>query len=97
MMKNPINRLSPYLRNATPAGGTADHPHEGTALSRLSPPYSLDDRIVSFDEASAISDLSKDTLRRCHQRKELENIELSPRRRGIRLSALWAFIQARAA
>jgi hypothetical protein len=78
-------------------------PHGGTELpssdikSRHGPPFLLDDRIVSLDEASAISDLSKDTLRRCHQRKELEIIELSPRRRGIRLSVLWAFIEARAA
>jgi hypothetical protein len=102
-MKTQTSQLSPYLKNARPAGGRADHPHKGTALTspdikfRHGPPYSLDDRIVSLDEASAISDLSKDTLRRCHQRKELEIIQLSPRRRGVRLSALWAFIHARAA
>jgi len=54
------------------------------------------DRVVPLPEASAITGLSVDTLKRCHKREELEIIRLSPRRVGIRLSALWAFIEARA-
>jgi hypothetical protein len=102
-MKTPISQLSPYPGNARPSSVRAGHPHEGGAganpnvRSRDGPPYHFDDRVVSLDEASSITGLSKDTLRRCHEREELEIIQLSPRRRGIRLSRLWAFIEARAA
>jgi hypothetical protein len=57
----------------------------------------FEDRIVSLDEASQITGLSKDTIRRCHEREELEIVRLSPRRVGIRLSRLWRFIEDRAA
>jgi predicted DNA-binding transcriptional regulator AlpA len=72
-----------------------------TPISQLSPHLGsvrpFEDRIVSLDEASEITGLSKDTIRRCHEREELEIIRLSPRRVGIRLSKLWAFIDGRAA
>jgi hypothetical protein len=58
-------------------------------------PTYLSDRIISLAEASVISGLSVDTLRRCHEREELRIIKLSPRRVGIRLTTLWAFIENR--
>ena len=65
---------------------------QNSALSRLS----TDDRIVSLPEAAHLVGVSPDTLRRCHKRQELKIIKLSPRRIGIRLSDLNAFIEARA-
>jgi hypothetical protein len=55
------------------------------------------DRVVPLSEAVTITGLSADTLKRCNRRGELKIIRLSPRRVGIRLSDLWAFIEARAA
>lgn len=65
------------------------------AESRHAPEPHFNDRIISLAEASVISGLSVDTLRRCHEREELKIIKLSPRRIGIRLTALWAFIENR--
>jgi hypothetical protein len=102
-MKIPVSQLPPYSRRATPAGAQASHSSEDGAKtnasikSRDGPPHLLGDRIVSLPEASTISGLSVDTLRRCHGREELRIIKLSPRRVGIRLSELWAFIDSRAA
>jgi hypothetical protein len=55
------------------------------------------DKIVSLPEAAHLAGVSPDTLRRCHKRQELKIIKLSPRRVGIRLSDLRAFLDARAA
>lgn len=55
------------------------------------------DRIVSLPEAAHIAGVSPDTLRRCHRRNELTIIKLSPRRVGVRLRDLYAFLDARAA
>ena len=55
------------------------------------------DRVVSLSEAAHLAGVSPDTLRRCHARKEIKIIKLSPRRVGVRLSDLRAFIDARAA
>jgi hypothetical protein len=55
------------------------------------------DRVVSLGEAAHIAGVSTDTLRRCHKRKELKIVKLSPRRVGVRLSDLRAFIAERAA
>ena len=55
------------------------------------------DRIVTRLEAAHLAGVSQDTLRRCHKRKELTIIKMSPRRIGVRLSDLKAFIDARAA
>ena len=49
-----------------------------------SPP--LPDRIASLREAAAIRGVSIDTLRRMGARGEIEILQLSPRRRGVRLS-----------
>jgi hypothetical protein len=57
----------------------------------------VSDRIISLAQAGHITGLSVDTLRRCSRRKELRILKLSPRRCGIRLSELWAFIERRAA
>jgi len=55
------------------------------------------DKVISLPEAAHIAGVSPDTLRRCHKRQELKIIKLSPRRVGVRLSDLRAFIDARAA
>ena len=55
------------------------------------------DRVISLGEAAHLAGVSADTLRRCHQRKEIKIIKLSPRRIGVRLSDLQAFIAERAA
>ena len=59
------------------------------------PPFS--DKVVSLPEAAHLAGVSPDTLRRCHKRQELKIIKLSPRRIGVRLSDLKAFIDGRAA
>ncbi len=62
------------------------------------PPYPpFADKVVSLPEAAHLAGVSPDTLRRCHKRQELKIIKLSPRRVGVRLSDLRAFIDARAA
>ena len=53
------------------------------------------DRVVSLPEASVITGVSVDTLKRCALRSELKILKLSPRRIGIRLSELQAFVDAR--
>ena len=53
------------------------------------------DRVVSLPEASVITCVSVDTLKRCGARSELKILKLSPRRIGIRLSELQAFVDAR--
>lgn len=55
------------------------------------------DKVVSLPEAAHMAGVSPDTLRRCHKRHEIKIIKLSPRRVGVRLSDLRAFIEARAA
>ena len=55
------------------------------------------DKVVSLPEAAHLAGVSPDTLRRCNKRKELKIIKLSPRRIGVRLSDLKAFIDGRAA
>ena len=55
------------------------------------------DRVLSLPECSAISNLSIDTLKRAGERGEINILELSPRRRGIWLSELNRYINARAA
>jgi predicted DNA-binding transcriptional regulator AlpA len=55
------------------------------------------DRIVRMPEACTISGLSADTLKRCAARNELRILKLSPRRIGIWLSDLQAFVDGRAA
>jgi len=59
------------------------------------PPYV--DKVVSLPEAAHLAGVSPDTLRRCHKRNELTIIKMSPRRVGVRLSDLKAFIDDRAA
>jgi excisionase family DNA binding protein len=57
------------------------------------PPF--DDRVVSLPEAAHIVGVSKDTLRRCAKRGELRILQLSPRRRGVRLSDLKLYLESR--
>ena len=64
-----------------------------SALTNVSPIAS--DRVVTLPEASMITGLSVDTLKRCNARNELRILKLSPRRIGIRLSDLQAFVDAR--
>jgi hypothetical protein len=65
--------------------------------SQLPPFAPFLDHVVSLHEAAHIAGVSPDTLRRCHKRNELTIIKMSPRRVGVRLSDLKAFIDARAA
>ena len=69
-------------------------PTANTQLPLLSP---LIDKIVSLPEAAHLAGVSPDTLRRCNKRQELKIVKLSPRRVGVRLSDLKAFIDSRAA
>jgi hypothetical protein len=57
----------------------------------------VDDRVISVHEAAVRSDLSVSTLKRCNKRGELKILKLSPRRIGVRLSDLNAFLNSRAA
>ena len=68
-----------------------------TPISQLPPYPPFTDRIVSLPEAAHLAGVSPDTLRRCHKRQELKIIRVSPRRIGVRLSDLKAFLDARAA
>jgi hypothetical protein len=56
-----------------------------------------DERVVSLAEAPTRTNLSVATLGRCHKRGELRILKLSPRRRGVRLSDLRAFLDSRSA
>ena len=66
-----------------------------SALPNVSPYPIASDRVVTLPEASMITGLSVDTLKRCNTRNELRILKLSPRRIGIRLSDLQAFVDAR--
>ena len=68
-----------------------------TPNSQLPPHPPFVDKVVSLPEAAHLAGVSPDTLRRCHKRQELKIIKLSPRRVGVRLSDLKAFIDGRAA
>jgi hypothetical protein len=68
-----------------------------TPHNQISPYPPFEDKVVSLPEAAHLAGVSPDTLRRCHKRHELTIIKLSPRRVGVRLSDLRAFIDARAA
>lgn len=59
--------------------------------------YPINDRVLSLPEAALICGLSVYTLKRCNARGEIKILRLSPRRIGIRLSELQAFLDSRAA
>jgi hypothetical protein len=101
-MKVPSTQLSPYMGHTGPVQTGAKRGHRGArenvgVKARDGPEKILNDRVISLPEASAISGLSLDTLKRCNRRGELKIIKLSPRRVGVRLSTLWEFIDGRAA
>ena len=64
-------------------------------LTHVTPYPIATDRIVPLPEASTITGLSVDTLKRCGARNELKILKLSPRRVGIRLSELQRFVDER--
>ena len=64
---------------------------------RVSPFPIEHDRVLSIGEVSERSNLSIPTLKRCNKRGELRILRLSPRRIGVRLSDLNAFLESRAA
>ena len=66
-------------------------------ITDVSPYPIARDRVVPLAEASMITGLSIDTLKRCGARNELTILKLSPRRIGIRLSDLQAFVDGRGA
>jgi hypothetical protein len=53
------------------------------------------DRVISIGEAAARAGISVATLKRCWARGELKVIKMSPRRIGVRLGDLEAFLAAR--
>jgi len=59
-------------------------------------PHLSEDRVVSVHEAEAKAGISPATLKRCAARGEVQILKLSPRRVGIRLSKLNAWIDSRA-
>ena len=67
-----------------------------TPADQLPPYHTSIDKVVSLPEAAHIAGV-KSGHWRCNKRQELRIIKLSPRRVGVRLSDLRAFIDARAA
>ena len=61
------------------------------------PLFINNDKVVSIREAARISGVSTSTLKRQLKGGDLKVIRLSPRRIGIRLSALHGWLDARAA
>jgi excisionase family DNA binding protein len=72
---------------------------ESDQMPTKTPAENLDrpDRVITVHEAALLAGVSPDTLRRLNKRNELRIIKLSPRRVGVRLSDLRAFLDARAA
>jgi hypothetical protein len=64
-------------------------------VSQVSPHHLGGDRIISINEAAARTGCSVATLKRCWARGELKVIRISPRRIGVRLRDLEAFLAAR--
>jgi predicted DNA-binding transcriptional regulator AlpA len=57
--------------------------------------YEVDpDKVLSFDEAAAMSGLSASTLKRRARAGDLRMLKLSPRRVGIRLSEFYRWLDA---
>lgn len=66
--------------------------------SQISPHDLLvEDRVINLNEAAVRLGCSVATLRRCSRRGELRILKLSPRRVGVRLSDLAAYLNSRAA
>ena len=55
------------------------------------------DKVVSYREAAEISGISISTFKRQAKASELKILRLSPRRVGIRLSALHSWLDTRSA
>jgi hypothetical protein len=68
-----------------------------TIPSQNAPPAVAEERVLSINEAAVRSNLSVPTLKRCAKRGELRILKLSPRRIGVKLSDLRAFIDSRVA
>lgn len=68
-----------------------------TPLSAQPTALIVNDKVVSIREAAEISGISTSTLKRQLKVGELKIVRLSPRRVGIRLSALHGWLDARAA
>ena len=66
-----------------------------SSVTTVSPYPIAADRVIPLPEASMITGLSIDTLKRCGARNEIKILKLSPRRVGIRLSDLQAFVDGR--
>jgi hypothetical protein len=65
--------------------------------SRFSAYHVGDDRVISINEAAARAGCSVATLKRCWRRREIKVVKISPRRIGVRLSDLRAFVDSRVA
>jgi hypothetical protein len=65
-------------------------------VSQISPHQLGEDRVLTIGEAALRAGCSVATLKRCWRRKELQVIKLSPRRIGVRLRDLNAYLDSRA-
>ncbi len=65
--------------------------------SAVAPVVAHDDRVISLDEAAVMAGVSPSTLKRLGRAGKLRILRLSPRRRGIRLSDLRAWLDRCAA
>jgi hypothetical protein len=68
-----------------------------TNLSQPARPAPTEDRVLSINEAAVYLTLSVPTLKRRGKLGELRILKLSPRRIGVRLSDLQAFLDGRMA
>jgi excisionase family DNA binding protein len=59
------------------------------------PSSTSDDRVATLNEAAVYTGISISSLRRAAKRGELRILRLSPRRVGIRLADLRAFLDSR--
>jgi hypothetical protein len=65
------------------------------SASHVSAHHLGEDRVISINEAAARAGCSVATLKRCWHRREIRVVKISPRRIGVRLSDLRAFIECR--
>jgi len=55
------------------------------------------DPVITLDDAANFASVHRDTLRRCGRRGDIDIVQISPRRIGIRKSELRRWLDSRAA
>ncbi len=63
-------------------------------LAQSAPYEAGSDKVISFDQAAALSGVSASTLKRLARAGDLKTLKLSPRRVGIRLSEFHRWLDA---